>query len=153
MKFKTYMYRLRKDIPGYQNKRPGKDAGYDLFAAETKWFLPFQTRKVLSNACVHIPAGHLGRIKGRSGESLNGWLVHPGTVDHGYHGDIGIIVTNLSFLPRRIKEGTRPAQLIFMPFSEATEIEELDNREDYNAIVKRLSNSDRGDGGFGESGK
>lgn len=149
---KSYFFRPNKEMEAYKNKRPGQDAGYDLYAKENRWFWPLQTIKIDSNSHIHIPAEHLGRVTSRSGHSKEGWLVHPGTIDHGYTGNLGVIMTNLSFFPRRIKAGTRIAQLIFMPFT-AVDLEEIDRYEDYETIVARLSRSDRGQSGFGDSGK
>lgn len=148
---KTYFHRPDKTIPAYKNNRPGKDAGYDLYASEDKWFWPLQTIKVESNSHIHIPSAHLGRVTSRSGHSKDGWLVHPGTIDHGYAGNIGVIMTNLSFLPRRIKKGTRIAQMIFMPFTTVI-MEEVEDSKSYEQIVQKLSNSNRGVSGFGDSG-
>lgn len=145
------MYREDKSIPGYLNKRPGKDAGYDLYAAQDSWFWPFQTKVVTSNGSFDIPPLHIGRITSRSGHAKQGWLTHPGTIDHGYAGKYGITQTNLSFLPRRIKKGTRIAQLIFFPFT-AVEIDEIQDRDLYEKEIQLQSESTRGVRGYGSSG-
>lgn len=146
----SYFYRPDKDIPAYLNKRPGKDAGYDLYAAEDVWFWPLQTRKVKSNSHIHVPSGHFGHVAARGGHASRGWLTQ-GVVDHGYSGNIGIFQTNLSFLPRRIKKGERVAQLVFVPFT-AVQLMEFDRLDDYQNIVKKLSNSDRQDKACNSSG-
>jgi dUTP pyrophosphatase len=144
-------YRPDKSIPAYLNKRPGKDAGYDLYAAEDIWLLPLQTKVIKTNSHIHIPDGHLGRVTSRSGHAAKGWLTHAGTVDHGYTGNIGVIQTNLHVLPRKIKKGTRIAQLIFMPFT-AVELHEIRNKDEYQEYVSYISNSDRCDNGYNSSG-
>lgn len=148
----SYFYRPDKSIEGYLNKRPGKDAGYDLFALKDQWFLPLQTIVIDTNSHIHIPEGHLGRVTSRSGHSKKGWLVHAGTIDHGYSGNIGVIMTNLHFLPRKVKKGERIAQLIFMPFS-AVELEECHLLSTFKLHVIESSDSDREDKGYGSSGK
>lgn len=149
---KSFFFRPDKRIQAYQNKRPGKDAGYDLFALEDKWLLPLQTKVIATNSHIHIPSGHLGRVTSRSGHSKNGWLVHPGTIDCGYAGNVGVIMTNLSFFPRKIKKGERIAQMIFMPFS-AVLLEEIEDLFSFKQIVAKLSQSDRQDKSYGSSGK
>ncbi|WP_422661642.1 dUTP diphosphatase (plasmid) [Paenibacillus sp. EC2-1] len=148
---RTYFFRPDVDKPAYKNNRPGVDAGYDLYSLEDKWLMPFQTHVLKTNSHIHIPKGLLGRVTSRSGHSKKGWLTHPGTIDHGYTGNIGVIMTNLSLFPRRIKAGTRIAQIIFMPFV-APEMEEVDDDHFY-CLVERLSGSSRGETGFGDSGE
>ncbi len=147
---KSFFYRPNKDLPAFFNKRPGKDAGYDLYASKDTWFWPLQTKKIASNAHIHIPSHHFGFVATRGGHASNGWLVQ-GVVDHGYSGNIGIFQTNLSFLPRKIKKGERVAQLIFTPFSEVT-LEEYELLSDYERIVEKLSGSDRGTKACNSSG-
>lgn len=147
----TYYYRPDKKMPAYYNKREGKDAGYDIYAAKDIWFLPFQTKKIPTNSQIHIPKGHFGCVTSRSGHAERGWLTHPGTIDHGYCGIISAIQTNVSILPRRIKKGERIAQMIFVPF-ENPRLQELEKEEDYRVIVSQLSRSDRKDQGYNSSG-
>lgn len=152
MGLKSFFYRENRNVEGYKNKRPGKDAGYDLYAVESKWILPFQTVKVETNAHIHIPKGVFGRIIGRSGMSLKGWLVYPGTIDHGYSGNLGVIMGNISLLPRRIKQGDRIAQIIFIPFVEVDLSEEVLQSIVFENRVLEDSQSDRNTTGFGDSG-
>lgn len=148
----TFYYQPDKKIPAYLNKRPGMDAGYDLYASKDVWLLPFQTKTIPSNSHIYIPAGHLGRVTSRSGHADRGWLTHPGTVDNGYTGCIGIIQTNLSIFPRRIKKGERIAQLIFMPFT-AMKLEEINTFYQYKLRVQQESKSNRGTQARNSSGK
>lgn len=148
----TYFYRPDKDTPAYYNKRPGKDAGYDLYALEDIWVWPFQTKKIPTNSHIHIPSDHYGAVLSRSGHAGRGWLTHHSPVDHGYAGNIHIIQTNLSLFPRRIKKGTRIAQLVFVPFSTVVPRETY-SLEDFKMTVERLSESDRGEKAFNSSGQ
>jgi dUTPase len=77
----TWYYVPDNSIEAYANKRPGNDAGYDLFAAHDIWFWPFQTRVIQSNSNIHIPEGKFGRVSSRSGHAKRGWLTHAGTID------------------------------------------------------------------------
>jgi dUTP pyrophosphatase len=89
--------------------------------------------------------GYEIQMRDRSGVSLKeGLKVHnaPGTIDHLYIGEIGVILTNLSSAIKEIKIGERIAQLVVCPV-ELCEIE----------LVEKLPETDRGEGGFGSTGK
>lgn len=148
----TVFYRPNKQMEAYLNKRPGRDAGYDLYALEDMWFLPFQTRTIQTNSHIHIPEGHFGRITCRSGHAKRGWLTHSGTIDRGYTGNIGVTQTNLSLLPRRIRKGERIGQIIFIPFT-AVNMMETTDYEDFQHQVTEDSQSDRGNKAYNSSGK
>jgi dUTP pyrophosphatase len=147
----TWYYVPDNSIEAYANKRPGNDAGYDLFAAHDIWFWPFQTRVIQSNSNIHIPEGKFGRVSSRSGHAKRGWLTHAGTIDNGYSGTIGITQTNLSLIPRRIRKGERIAQLIFIPFC-AVRMHEIKDLEEFQFLVKQNSQSDRGMKSYNSSG-
>lgn len=148
----TVYYRPDKEMDAYLNKRPGKDAGYDVYALHDMWFFPFQTKTIETNSHFHIPEGHFGRITCRSGHAKRGWLTHSGTIDRGYTGNIGVTQTNLSLLPRKIKKGERIGQIIFIPFT-AVNMIEMDNIESYELYVRMDSKSDRGKNAYNSSGK
>jgi dUTP pyrophosphatase len=65
----------------------------------------------------------------------------PGTIDSGYRGEIGVILYNTGFEPFEVNVGDRIAQLVIQKF-ETAEFE----------LVDVLSETERGDGGFGSSG-
>lgn len=123
------------------------DAGYDLRALEGSGIiLPFQTKIVKANVRAQIPKGYHLEIIGRSGLSSKGILVHRGTIDPGYTGIIGVIMTNLKLRPVRFKKGERIAQMIIAKH-EKPELVELSEPE-----FEVASASDRGGKGFGHSG-
>lgn len=139
-----YYYQPDASIPAYLNKRPGKDAGYDLFVSETTWVMPFQTVVIPTNLHIHTPTGNAGIVASRSGNASRGWLTHVGIVDHGFSGQVSATVTNLSFYPRRFKKGERVAQLVFVPFTEMVNLERVLSRTEFELRVEDLSESDRG---------
>lgn len=148
----SYYYQPVDDIPAFLNKRPGNDAGYDMYATETVWLLPFQTKTIKANCHAHIPRGHLVWVASRGGHAGRGWLTHTGIVDTGYSGQIGVMQTNLSIFPRRVKKGERLAQLVVIPFSAIhwKRVAELDTFEN---LVKSESGSNRGNNAYNSSGK
>ena len=72
----------------------------------------------------------------------HGIVVPVGTIDADYRGEIGVVVYNLSREPYTIQEGERIAQLVICPVVQA----------DWQQ-VDHLDKTDRGEGGFGSTGK
>ena len=130
-------------MPSYA--RPG-DAGLDLLAAEDVSLQPGERAAVPTGIAVAIPGGHAGFVHARSGKALKEGLAvanAPGLIDSGYRGEIKVIVVNLD--PSStidIKRGEKLAQLVVQPV-ESVELEEVDE----------LLSSERGEGGFGSTGR
>ena len=94
---------------------------------------------------IEIPEGYEAQVRPRSGLAIkNGITVlnSPGTLDADYRGEIGVILINLSIEPFFINSGDRIAQLVFLPYISVNMIE-----------VDKLEETERGDGGFGSTGK
>ena len=129
-------------------------AGYDLYADSCNgglrngWSLiiqPNETVKVGTGIAVAIPDGYFGGIYARSGLATKKGLAPAnkvGVIDSDYRGEIIVALHNHSSIPQTINQGERIAQLIIQPYAsvEWEEAEELDSTE-------------RGDGGFGSTGK
>lgn len=147
----SFYYQPDEEIPAYLNKRPGMDAGYDLYATKTTWLWPFQTRTIKSNIHAHVPAGHFGLVTSRGGHAGRGWLTHSGIVDHGYTGQVGVMQTNLAIFPRRVKRGERLAQFLFIPFSKA-DFTRFYDKYDFENTVQEQSGSNRGTQAYNSSG-
>lgn len=121
------------------------DAGFDLHAVEDVTIGPFDVQVVPTGLAMEIPFGLEMQIRMRSGASIRKTAVlanAPGTIDSGYRGEIGIIVRNVGPGYVLIRKGERIAQGVLSPivcacFSEAEE----------------LSESERGEGGFGSTGE
>jgi dUTP pyrophosphatase len=93
---------------------------------------------------MEIPKNYELQIRSRSGSSIKSGIIvlnAPGTIDADYRGEVGVIIYNTSCLPYKINIGDRIAQGIFNKF----EIAEWSEEE--------LSETERGDGGFGSTGK
>lgn len=92
---------------------------------------------------IALPEGYEAQVRGRSGLNKNHGIVVPtGTIDSDYRGEIGVVVYNLSREPYTIKTGERIAQLVISPVIQA-EWQQVDS----------LDETDRGEGGFGSTGK
>ena len=117
-------------------------SGFDLSAAETLEIPPNSTGLVSTGLAMEIPQGHEIQIRPRSGISLKTPLkVLLGTLDADYRGPIGVIVYNASNTPQKVLEGTRIAQGVLQAVPQA-------NFE----LVTELSETVRGEGGFGSTG-
>lgn len=121
------------------------DAGADLYSIEEVTIQPQERKLVSTGICLEIPEGYYGRIAPRSGLAVkNGIDVLAGVVDSSYRGEIKVVLFNSdksnTFF---VQKGDRIAQII---------IEDHFNFE-FVEVVEELSQSDRGDSGFGSTGK
>ncbi len=94
---------------------------------------------------IEIPQGYEVQVRPRSGLALKHGITlpnTPGTIDSDYRGPLGVIVMNAGQEPFEIKHGERIAQLIVAPVVQAT-----------FEGVEALSETDRGAGGFGSTGR
>lgn len=122
------------------------DAGLDLYACEAAHLGPGERWSVGTGVAVEIPAEHAGLVLPRSGLARDHGisLVNaPGLIDAGYRGEVRVLLLNTD--PAnvfRVEVGERIAQLVIAPIALAEPVE-----------VESLSDSARGDGGFGSSGR
>ena len=131
------------ELPSYAY--PG-DAGLDIRSSEDVELAPFERRLIHTGLAIALPDGYAGFMQPRSGLAIKEGLSivnTPGLIDAHYRGELMIIAINLdSKNPIHIKRGDRIAQLVIqkVPTVELVEVQELDKTE-------------RGEGGFGSSGK
>ena len=122
-------------------------AGMDLVAniEETIVLNSLERTLVPTGLYLEIPKGFEAQVRPRSGLALKKGVTclnAPGTIDADYRGEVGVILANLSKEPFEIKNGDRIAQLVIAKH-ETIEWEP----------VSELSDSDRGAGGFGSTGR
>lgn len=124
-----------------------QSAGLDLRAnLDTSiTLLPMERRLIPTGLRIALPQGYEAQVRPRSGLALKHGITllnTPGTIDADYRGEIGIILVNLSTEPFTIADGDRIAQLVIARYEQVewTEVSSLDVTE-------------RGEGGFGHSGK
>ena len=117
-------------------------AGYDLYTIDEGRLIPKQTRLFDTGISFTVPEGTYGRIAPRSGLSKKGILVNAGVVDRDYTGPVKVMLHNLSDDMYQVKKNDRIAQLIIEKIATPM-IEE----------VGSLEETDRGDGGFGSTGR
>ena len=135
------------DLPAYATEGA---AGLDLRAAvvEPLVLAPGARALVPTGLILHIPEGHEGQIRARSGLAykhgvtvLNG----PGTIDADYRGEVKVLLVNLGAEPFTVARGDRVAQLVIARFARAALVE-LDLAE------TEAQKTARGAGGFGSTG-
>ncbi len=122
-------------------------AGMDIRAniSESIVLQPGQRKLIPTGLFIALPIGYEAQIRPRSGLALKHGisLVNtPGTIDADYRGEIGVIIINFSDEPFEIKDGERICQMVIKKY----ETVEWDD-------VADLSETKRGDGGFGHTGR
>src|SRR5579859_858117 len=129
-------------LPHYAHG-PEEDAGMDLCAVERVVLAPGVAQGVPTGIAIELPAGHEAQVRPRSGMALkHSVTVNFGTIDPGYRGEIRVVMFNLGHADYIVEKGDRIAQLIVAPY-DAVEWEEGSD----------LTDSARGAGGFGSSGR
>lgn len=122
------------------------DAGLDLYASEAGHIGPGERWSIGTGIAVEIPAGHAGLVLPRSGlarEHGISLVNAPGLIDSGYRGEVRVLLLNNDPAETfRVEPGDRIAQLLLTPIALATPVE-----------ASELTESARGDGGFGSSGR
>ncbi|MGZ9677174.1 dUTP diphosphatase [Flavobacterium sp. GNP001] len=131
------------DLPSYETIA---SAGMDLRANITDpiTLKPLERTIVKTGLFIELPIGYEAQVRPRSGlAAKNGVTVlnAPGTVDADYRGEIGVILVNLSNEDFTIQNGERIAQLVIAKHERAEW-----------AVVQELSETSRGEGGFGSTG-
>ena len=105
---------------------------------------PGETVAIPTGIMMAVPAGFEAQIRPRSGLALNNRVIlpnSPGTIDSDYRGEVKILMTNLGREPFVVKNGDRIAQIVICPVVKG----------EFRFTV-HLSQTARGDGGFGHSG-
>ncbi|MBQ2397826.1 MAG: dUTP diphosphatase [Bacteroidales bacterium] len=122
-------------------------AGMDLRASLTESIIlqPMQRALIPTGLYIELPAGTEAQIRPRSGLAFKHGITvlnSPGTIDADYRGEIKVLLINLSQEPFEIKDSERIAQMIISKH-ETVEWQ----------LVESLNETQRGEGGFGHTGK
>ena len=119
------------------------DAGLDCYSTISTTLAPNEITRVPLGIKMQLPSGTAALVLSKSGlASRQGLVSIVGLVDSGYRGELGVLYDNTSDEPYEIKAGDRIAQLLVMP-----------NYRFQPKVVDVLASSDRGETGFGDSGK
>jgi dUTP pyrophosphatase len=129
-------------LPRYQS---ADAAGMDLCSTIDFSLEPLERMLVPTGLRMEIPRGYEGQVRPRSGLALKygiSMVNAPGTIDSDYRGEIGVLLVNLGQNRVEFKAGERVAQLVICPVIQV-ELKQVDS----------LSETERGAGGFGSTGK
>lgn len=118
------------------------DGGLDLYAMEAGYVRCNQSRTFDTGTHIAIPEGYVGFIRSRSGLMVNHGILTDGTIDCGYTGPIKVCLFNHGGSKYEVKAGDKIAQLVIVPCL-LPELEYVDSLEE----------TDRGENGFGSTGK
>lgn len=120
------------------------DAGADVYSVEEVLIARGNTKLVDLGLQMELPHGYECQVRSRSGNACKGLVVanSPGTVDSGYRGPMKAILHNQSGGDWLVKVGDKVAQLVVKPVEQAT-----------FELAEELSDSERGAGGFGSTGR
>ena len=118
------------------------DGGLDLYAMEDGYIRCNQSRTFDTGVHVQIPEGCVGFVKSKSGLMCKHGILTDGTIDAHYTGSIQVCLFNHGTSKYEVKAGDKIAQLVILPCL----LPELE-------LVDSLEETDRGDGGFGSTGR
>ena len=122
------------------------DAGLDLYACVAAHIGPGERWSIGTGVGVEIPEGHAGLVLPRSGLARDHGIAlvnAPGLIDSGYRGELRVLLLNTDPAETfRVEPGDRIAQLVLTPVVTADVVE-----------TRGLTESARGEGGFGSSGR
>ena len=121
------------------------DAAWDLRSRGDLELPPGVSTLVPTGLFLELPSGWEAQVRPRSGLALKHNIMltnSPGTIDAGYRGEVGVIVFNAGWEPFSVRRGDRIAQMVIMRLPEV-ELEEAES----------LSETGRGEGGFGSTGR
>jgi len=120
------------------------DAGLDLHAAADALIQPGEAETIATGIAIELPPGTEAQVRPRSGLARRHAVTvlnAPGTIDEGYRGEIGVVLINHGRTPFRVDRGMRVAQLVVQQRLPVEVVE-----------VEALSDTARGEGGFGSTG-
>lgn len=143
----TVKIKKLNDMAIIPKKAHDDDAGFDLYAAIPAPVVihPHKTVLIGTGISVELPKNTFGAIFARSGLALKSGLAPAnkvGVVDCNYRGEVCVALHNHSDMPKEVSSGERIAQMVVMPYVNVS-----------LELAENLSDTDRGSGGFGSTGK
>lgn len=141
--FERNVIKIKLDRGAFAPSRGHRwDGGLDLYAMEDA-VIPVQHRRTFDTGIhLEIPEGYVGLIRSRSGMMVKHGITTDGTIDAHYTGSIRVCLFNNGLVEYPVSAGDKIAQLVIVPCL-------LPRLE----LVESLEETDRGDGGFGSTGR
>ena len=118
------------------------DAGLDLYAVEAQVIAARGSAEFDTGVHIELPKGTVGMLKSKSGLNVIHGLTSEGVIDVGYTGSICVKLYNNSDYDYKVEKGDKISQLVIMPILTPT-----------LELVEDLEATERGNGGFGSTGK
>lgn len=119
------------------------DAGFDIYSKE-KQIVPAKESAIFDTGVhIELPPNTVGMLKSKSGLNVKHGIVSDGVIDVGYTGSIKVKLYNHSGYDYTVEAGDKISQLVILPLADVGLLE----------LVDCLGETDRGDNGFGSSGK
>lgn len=137
--FRAYKHHPKACIPTRANPT---DAGADLYSVTDITIPPKGFAKIETGIAIEVPNGYVGKIEDRSSMASKRMRVAGGVIDAGYTGSCSVLLHNLGEEPYTISTGDKVAQIIIY------KVETVGFMES-----KELWQSERGNNGFGSSGR
>ena len=142
---KLKIKRLQKDIVVMPKYMTSGSVAFDVRSIEDVALFPKESRMIHTGLAVEVPIGYELQVRQRSGLSIlhpNYIVIGVGTIDQDYRGEIMVPIINNNSISWTILQGDRIAQCVVSPIVKCDIVE-----------VDELSETDRGAGGFGHTGK
>ena len=118
------------------------DAGFDLYSRDAVIVPAKESATFDTGVHMQIPEGFVGFLKSKSGLNVKHGITSEGVIDSGYTGSIVVKLYNHSGKDYKIQIGDKISQIVLLPIA-MTDLE----------LVKNFENSERGNNGFGSSGR
>lgn len=118
------------------------DAGMDLYAAEDRVVMAHSSATFDTGVHVQLPPLTAGMLKSKSGLNVKHNITSDGVIDVGYTGSICVKLYNHGFDNYQVRKGDKISQLVIVPVI----IPDLE-------VVDKLEETERGDNGFGSTGR
>lgn len=118
------------------------DAGADLRSPVDAYIPARGSRIIDTGVHIQLPHGFVGMLKSKSGLNVRYSITSDGVIDEGCTGSIVVRLKNDRFLPYNVRRGDKITQLVVL-HCEYVDFE----------VIDKLDDSERGDGGFGSTGK
>lgn len=119
------------------------DAGFDLYARERLIVPAKESAKTDTGVHFEIPRGYVGFIKSKSGLNVKHGITSEGVIDSGYTGSVVVKLYNNSGYDYTFEKGDKISQIVFLPIAHGFDLE----------LVTEFEETDRGNGGFGSTGR
>ena len=118
------------------------DAGLDLRTPVAAYIPPMCSVTIDTGVHIQLPPGTVGMLKSKSGLNVNFGITGEGVIDEGYTGSILVRLYNNSSNAYSIKMGDKISQLVILPVLRPTPVQ-----------VDKIEGGERGDNGFGSTGR